>query len=486
MKRKTILIADPDRYVLKQLGNALHDRGYDVRAARDGSKALEKVILVHPDVVLIDGECPLIPPRKFVQIIRSNPTTEDIPIIVMGRGEPDESVVLGYREGFVRKPFNTDEIHSLLAATLRKMATAEEVREEGREIEGNLSQISLVDLLQIFNINRKTGLLEVRSNGDKGHIYVYEGNVVHASVGKHRSEKSLFRLLQWRDGTFAFIPEKTTTDLNIRRSTEVLLLEGARQSDELERLRGELPGAKVRLVVVPELKERYEGLHPVTQQIVDLLEFYNTVEELMEHSRVSDFETCRAIRTLIDKGALQVVDEEVAEPTERQPLLDHDLMYELKVKLAETRQPSKVTRAKVCLLCPDETLRKEFAGGMRKLPGMELVGQLESIKRGFGLLGVLQLSENFYIDWMLLPIQVSLWPLWHPLGVGMVGGLVLRSGLDDQVLYRLNLLAHELTKSAGVPVLQLSKEVFSSPVDAAKVREVVVQLLHRIAFEPKT
>ncbi|MFC1654893.1 DUF4388 domain-containing protein [Myxococcota bacterium] len=486
MKRKTILIADPDRDVLKQLGNALHDRGYDVRAARDGSKALEKAILVHPDVVLIDGECPLIPPKKFVQIIRSNPTTEDIPIIVMGTGEADESIVLGYREGFVRKPFNTDEIHSLLAATLRKMATAEEVREEGREIEGNLSQISLVDLLQIFNINRKTGLLEVRSNGGEGHIYVYEGNVVHASAGKHRSEKSLFRLLQWRDGTFAFIPEKTTTDLNIRRSTDVLLLEGARQSDELERLQTDLPGAKVRLEAVPELKERYEGLHPVTQQIMDLLEFYNTVEELVEHSRVSDFETCRAIQTLMDKGALRVAEEEVADPTERKPLLDHDLMYELKVKLAETSQPSKVTRAKVCLLCPNQTLRKEFAGGMRKLPGMELSGQLESIKRGFGLLGVLQLSENFYMDWMLLPIEASLRPLWQPLGVGMVGGLVLRSGLDDQVLYRLNLLAHALTKSIGVPVLQLSEEAFSSPVDASKVREVVVQLLHRIAFEPKT
>jgi len=485
MKRRTVLIADPDRDVLKQLGNALHDRGYDVRAARDGSKALEKAILVHPDVVLIDGECPLIPPRKFVQIIRSNPTTEDIPIIVMGHGEPDENVVLGYREGFVRKPFNTDELHSLLAATLRKMATAEEVREEGREIEGNLAQISLVDLLQIFNINRKTGLLEIKANGNQGRIYVYEGNVVHASAGKHRSEKSLFRLLQWRDGTFAFIPEKTTTDLNIRRSTDVLLLEGARQSDELERLQAELPGAKVRLESVPELKERYEGLHPVTQQIMDLLEFYNTVEELMEHSRVSDFETCRAIRTLMDKGALRVAEDEVADPDERQPLLDHDLMYELKVKLAETKQPSKVTRAKVCLLCPNETLRKEFAGGMRKLPGMELSGQLESIKRGFGLLGVLQLSENFFMDWMLLPIETALRPLWQPLGVGMVGGLVLRSGLDDQVLYRLNLLAHALTKTAGVPVLQLSEEAFSSPVDASKVREVVVQLLHRIAFEPK-
>jgi hypothetical protein len=451
MTNKLILIADPDREVLRQLGKALHDRGY-------------------------------VPPKKLVQILRSNPRTENIPVIVMGQEDLDESTVWGYREASIRKPFNTDEVLSLVASTFRKMATAQEVREEGREIEGSLSQISLVDLLQIFNLNRKNGLLELKTNGTDGRIFIQEGRVVHASIGKHRGEKAIFRLLEWREGSFAFIPEQVTGDLNIRRGTDVLLLDGARQADEMGRLRSELPAENVRLALVPELKARYEGLHPVTQEIINLLEFYTTVRELVDNSRVSDFEACRAISTLLDKGILKVMEEEISEPEEEAPLLEQDLLYELKVKLS-WGQPARdrITRAKVCLLCPEEGSLKEFITGMRKLPGMELAGQLEALRRGFGHLGSLWLSENFMLSWMLLPIQPQLNPLWQPLGVGMVGGVVLQTGMDDQVLYRFNLLGQELSKGTGVPVVHLSPDKIQ-PERPDGVRRAVVQLLHRIAY----
>ena len=495
-QEKIILIADPDREVLRSLGNALHDQGYDVRAALDGSKALEKAILVHPALILFDENCPLISATKFIQILRSNPRTEDIPVIVMIGEDAKEDAGWGYREASIRKPFNNDEFLSLVASTFRKMATAKEVREEAREIQGNLSQISLVDLIQIFNLNRRTGLLEIKSEELEGHLYVREGNITHASTGRHSGEKALFRLLQWKAGSFAFIPEEITGDINIRRSSDVLLLEGARQIDELEQLRSDLPADHVRLVPVPELKERYEGLHPVTQEIMNLLEFYNTVGGLVEHSRVSDFEACRAIRTLLDKGVLQVAEVEEEEPEDQAPLLPHDIAYELKSRIAAAMKgQSRITRAKVCLICPVEDLLKDFVNGMNKLPGMELAGQVEALKRGFGQLGTLFVSENFMLDWMLLPAGNSMRPLWHPLGVGMVGGLVMHSSQDDQILYRLSLLAQELSTSGGVPVLQVTPKSLSAALDdggaavessrlsPAKIREAIIGLLKRVGSQ---
>ncbi len=493
-QQKVILIADPDREVLRGLGNALHDEGYDVRAALDGSKALEKAILVHPELILFDEDCPLIPAKKFVQILRSNPRTEHIPVVVMISKQADESVGWGYREAFIRKPFNNDEFLSLVAATFRKMATAEEVREEGREIEGSLGQISLVDLLQIFNLNRKTGLLELAADEKSAQIFVRNGSVVCAACGRHAGEKALFRLLEWQAGTFAFIPERAAPEINIRRSTDILLLEGARQADELNRLRTELPADNVRLVPVPAFKERYEGLHPVTQEIMNLLEFYDTVGSLVDHARVSDYEACRAIQTLLEKGVLRIAESptgtECAEVTDKQPLLQHDLLYELKVKVASAGQSKdRITRAKLCVICPVEDLLREFVAGIHKLPGMELQGQVEALRRGFGRLGSLHLSENFVLDWMLLPARSSLRPLWHPLGSGMVGGLVMHASQDDNVLYRLSLLAQDLSRSCGMPVLQISPDnppgeqdqVDSAPMmSPARVRQAVVQLLNQI------
>ncbi|MBW1870494.1 MAG: DUF4388 domain-containing protein [Deltaproteobacteria bacterium] len=494
-KDKIILVADPDREVLRGLGNALHEQGYDVRAALDGSKALEKAILVHPELILFDEECPLIPAKKFVQILRSNPRTENIPVIVMISEGTDENTIWGYREAFIRKPFNNDEFLSLVASTFRKMDTADQVREEGQKIEGSLSQISLADLLQIFGINHKTGLLEMKSEEQQARIYIREGSVVHASIGRHNGEKALFRLLEWDSGNFGFISDQVTADINIRRSTDILLLDGARQIDELERLRTDLPGPQMRLKPVPELKGRYEGLHPVTQEIMNLLEFYNTVGELVEYSRVSDYDACRAIRTLLDKGVLQLADEVVAEEEDEEPLLEHDRLYELKVKLSQRIQSkSRITRAKVCIVCPVEGFLKEFIGGIRKIQGMELGGQIEALRLGFGRIGTLHLSENFLLDWMLLPAQAALRPLWQPLGVGMVGGIVMHSSQDDQVLYRLSLLAQELSQKTGTPVLQFSPKNLIGDADPksqdgtpqfspAKVRNTVIQLLNQLGSQ---
>jgi CheY-like chemotaxis protein len=490
MERKLILIADPDREVLKDLGNAFHDRGYDVRASRDGSRALEKSILVHPDLVLFDDECPLIPPKKFIQILRSNPRTEHIPVIVMCGRDSDDGGLWGYREAVINKPFNPDEVLALVGRIFRRMATARQVREEGREIEGSLGQISLVDLLQIFNLNRKTGLLEVKAEGLEGAVYVHDGGVVHASTGRHRGEKALFRMLQWHDGSFAFIPEQVTGDLNIRRSTDMLLLEGARQADELAQLREQLPPDDVRLAATTELRDKFEGLHPVTQEILNLLEFYHTVGELVDHAKVSDFEACRAIRTLLDKGVLEAVAQQAGPTEEAAPLLGHEELYELKVRLAgRNLSSSRTTRGKICLLAPDRAYLRELMGGMRQLPGFELQGQLEAAEQGFGLLGVLALSENLIIQLMLLPLDPALRPLWPALSVAAGGGLALRAGLDDASRYRLGLAVDRLRAQAGLPVVQVAPPEQAGqadvhpvdPADPVALREALTVLLRRMA-----
>ncbi|MBN2498915.1 MAG: DUF4388 domain-containing protein [Deltaproteobacteria bacterium] len=496
MQRKLILIADSDRTVLKELGNAFHGSGYDVRAARDGSRALEKAILVHPDLVLFDAECPLIPPKKYIRILRSNPRTEHIPVIVMGAGDFNASELWGYREAIIHKPFNTDEVLSLVATIFRRMATARQVREGGREIEGSLGQIALVDLLQIFKLNTKTGLLELKADEQEGRIHVHDGGVVHASCGRHKGEKALFRMLQWREGTFAFIPEHVTGDLNIRRSTDMLLIEGARQADELERLREALPGDSVRLAITdPDLKARFEGLHPVTEEILNLLEFYNTVGEIIEHSRVSDFETCRGIQTLLEKGVLKPLAQVLEEPGEEAPLLEHDLLFELKVRLTSARPgTAKVTRGKICLLCPDPAFTKAFLGGLRRLPGVDLRGQVEAVRNDFGPLGQLSLSENLVLDMMLLPTGQSMAPLWGPLGVSVSGILLLWMDCSESGGYQKDLLGSRLERSFEAPVVCLTRDdpgglteaLRVDPADSMQVRSAMVELLRRIAKRDST
>ena len=102
-------------------------------------------------------------------------------------------------------------------------------------VEGNLAQIALAELLQLFHVNRKTGMVELRESGGRraaaGRIELLDGDVTQARIGSVEGEKALFRLLAWRRGSFAFRQRIVARDRNaIQRPTRALLREGSARS----------------------------------------------------------------------------------------------------------------------------------------------------------------------------------------------------------------------------------------------------------------
>src|SRR5215208_3075532 len=237
---RKILIADPDPATVRALAPALRQRGYQVHAARDGARALQVAILRFPDVVLFDERCQMLDARTFVRILRTNPRTERIPIVLTGESLDADRARLGT---FLRKPFNHDEVLARIEQIFRRADAARAVAGESREIEGNLAQIPIVDLLQILAVNRKTGRLTVEREGERAEIALTEGRVVDAHMGAAFGEKALWRLLTRREGQFAFVPGAAPGPERIERKVEELVLEGLRQADEIARLLPTLPAA---------------------------------------------------------------------------------------------------------------------------------------------------------------------------------------------------------------------------------------------------
>src|SRR5512144_906284 len=200
---RKILIADPDAGTVRALAPALRQRGYQVHAARDGARALQVAILRFPDLVLFDERCPLLDARTFARILRTNPRTERIPVVLCGESIDADRARLGT---YLRKPFNQDEVLARIEQIFRRVDAAKAVSGESREIEGNLAQIPIVDLLQILAVNRKTGRLTVEREGERAEIALREGRAVDARMGAAQGEKALWRLLTRREGQFAFVP----------------------------------------------------------------------------------------------------------------------------------------------------------------------------------------------------------------------------------------------------------------------------------------
>ncbi|MBI3178347.1 MAG: DUF4388 domain-containing protein, partial [Deltaproteobacteria bacterium] len=174
-RQRIILIADPDAQTVRALKSALKDE-YEILVAKDGSKALELSVLKYPDLILFHRRCPLIGAAQFLKILRTNPRTEEIPLIVLA-DEPMAAGAPGYLEGVLVKPLNLDEVRAHIAHVFRKVDTAKEMSDEAGSVAGSLDQISMADLLQIFSVNRRSGALQVTVNEQEAQVFLHDGRI---------------------------------------------------------------------------------------------------------------------------------------------------------------------------------------------------------------------------------------------------------------------------------------------------------------------
>lgn len=82
---------------ITELAKQLSDLGYRVAVARSGTEALQKIKQLHPQVIFLNPELPLLPGWDVLALIKSDPATHRIPVILCsvgagrspGQGEAD-------------------------------------------------------------------------------------------------------------------------------------------------------------------------------------------------------------------------------------------------------------------------------------------------------------------------------------------------------------------------------------------------------------
>jgi len=344
---------------------------------------------------------------------------------------------------YLRKPFNHDEVLARIEQIFRRVDAAKAVSVESREIEGNLAQIPLVDLLQILAVNRKTGRLAVEREGERAEIALDEGRVVDARMGAAAGEKALYRLLTRREGQFAFVPGPSGVEPRIERKVEELVLEGLRQADEVARLLPALPQPEDLLELSVHPSEIPAGLHPVTEEVVALLDGKRRFEEVVDACRASDLEAIRAVLALLERGYARRSGRAPA-PTDAAPLLAPHELHALRARIARGRSSGGQTVGKIVLAGGGPLARRAALTRFQAVPGYRAVAAGPG---GFGTVGRLSLGEGVRVDVTELPGDRPQRPLWRPFASGAVGALVLlpAEGVEP--------LLNELARVLKLPVV---------------------------------
>jgi len=469
--KRTILIADPDVELLRALKKELAE-SYDVIVARDGSKALELSILKHPDLILFYRRCPLIGATQFARILRTNPRTEEIPLIVLADEQvANEAAHLSYLQGALVKPLNVDELKAHLAALFRKVDTAKQVGGEAGAVSGSLEQISMADLLQIFSLNRRSGSLQLGGGPEDqtAEVFLHEGRIEEATVGPARGEKALYRLLSWAGGRFSFIPDRRAPSASLSASTDSLLMEGMRQGDELARIAAELPtrSAVLERLVPPEALP--EGLHRVTAEIFGLAEFYPRVGELVDRAKATDLEVFVALKALIQAQFLRVV--EAAAGDGKRSLLSADQILELRSRLRRAGlAPLFLSAPKVAVLAADAEDVWNLGVALSRLSEFTAHNLERVVRLPFGRLGSLTLDRSLEVALYVVSPDSRLLPLAYGLSAGTIATVLLGAHRAEELAAGLRLL--EVERRAPVLVVHRPSE----PMVAAAGRRVMLEL----------
>jgi len=178
--------------------------------------------------------------------------------------------------------------------------------EEAPRMSGNLEEIPLPDLLQLFGTSRKAGVLVLRSSGREGRIYLNDGRIRFAEfVGSPGVVplKALYRMLTWATGSFALDPpDKRELSGAIDVSAQEVLMEGFRQIDELAQIRNRLQG---RLVLKLPLTSHLRDLTPDELDLLEAALSSDGLDAFLDASAGPDLEAAQALHGLMQRGYLK-------------------------------------------------------------------------------------------------------------------------------------------------------------------------------------
>jgi len=123
MSNQHILVVEDDEDISQLISFHLQREGFSVKNAASGEKALDSIYQNPPEIVLLDLMLPALGGLQLCKILKNNPKTENIPIVmVTAKGEEDD-VVKGLEIGaddYMVKPFRPRELIARIHAIRRR------------------------------------------------------------------------------------------------------------------------------------------------------------------------------------------------------------------------------------------------------------------------------------------------------------------------------------------------------------------------------
>jgi len=120
---ETILIVEDSLETLELLRRIIEKQGYRAILAGDGEKGLSYARRFYPDLIILDRLLPKMNGLQLCETLKSDRSTEEIPIIFLSVLDSEKDMVEGLKSGaddYIRKPFSPDELIARIERVLHR------------------------------------------------------------------------------------------------------------------------------------------------------------------------------------------------------------------------------------------------------------------------------------------------------------------------------------------------------------------------------
>jgi DNA-binding response OmpR family regulator len=222
---KKVLIVDDEETLTWSMARSLsRDKDkYEVIIANNGREALNLLKKNKIDLVISDIRMPDINGLDLlVKIKKEYPQTKVIIMTAYGSSDVQKEANRRGSLYYVEKPFEISDIRKIIIDLIG--------RKKG--FRGKVLGLQLTDIIQMNCLGRLTTALIITRDGEKGIIYLNEGEIIHAECGEQRGADAFYRILSWQEGEFVSNIGATPPAQTIYQSWEHLLVEAMRRDDD--------------------------------------------------------------------------------------------------------------------------------------------------------------------------------------------------------------------------------------------------------------
>jgi DNA-binding response OmpR family regulator len=258
-QKKKILIIDDEVLNRAILEDYLSDFGYEIYMASNGSEGVDMLAKTSPDLVLLDIKMPDKDGFQTLEEIKRSPGFANIPVLFISALNRSNLKVKGLElgaEDYITRPFDKAELLARIRAALRRTNLQ---FQDGRKMEGDLSDLGLIELLQPLALGKKTAAVKLKDIDAE--VIIEEGRLVHVRQGHFTGRDALNRILLVEKGEFSVIFNKIPANIS-KQPVELIkaMMDSLAYIDEIKTLMEKFvldSGIQnPHVVITPEIKKR--------------------------------------------------------------------------------------------------------------------------------------------------------------------------------------------------------------------------------------